>query len=111
MTPTQIRDRLKAAYDPFVAKPLRHKVTAAMGKHAGKAISADQVAITIPNEVMDAALDILEEREGEDWSYLRALRDETGMCISREYPGAWVRAAFETITKTTVEATPSKKGE
>ena len=60
--------------------------------------NGDQNAITLPHAEMDGYLRVL---RGPEWDYLRELRwsPSASGCISREYPGIWVRAALSALEK------------
>ena len=61
-----------------------------------RATNGDQNAITLPHAEMDGYLSAL---RGPEWEFLRQLRWEPAAsgCISREYPGLWVRAMLQAL--------------
>lgn len=85
-----VGQELRAIYDAHESMVIRDK--------AGVRVMRDQLPMTVPHDVMDRALDILDPTgRGGEWAGLRHMRAEAGGTVSREYPGLVVFAVFTAL--------------
>lgn len=72
------------------ATPIRNK--------QGVALATERWPMTIPHAQFDEVMDHVDPKgDNPDWEYVRALRGDSGGTISREYPGAYVKAILDAL--------------
>lgn len=84
-----------------------HEKAQPIRDHRGVALGTHRWPMTIPHAMFDEVMDHLDPLgNNPDWAHVRTLRGQSGGTVSREYPGAHIKAMLDALTS----AKPIKEG-